>query len=265
MNTQLPIVVSLTSIQSRLEYVSKVIDSILNQSLKADRVLLWLSEDSHLLDQGVKEVPERLRELESLGLEIHWTKNTGPYRKLIPTAKLMNKENCLIVTADDDVIYPENWLERLVGEYQKNKDCVICYRGRIMSHEENTLRKLISRSKLKPYGKWTRTHEVKDKNELGPSLNIFPTGKDGVLYPSDRLHEELFNKSIYLDMVPTNDDIWFKAMTLITNTKVKCIEDHKDFSEIEETREATLFRLGGNRKKNDRMIHEVFARYNLLP
>ncbi|UXX79554.1 glycosyltransferase family 2 protein [Reichenbachiella carrageenanivorans] len=265
MNTQIPIVVSLTSIQSRLNYVSKAIESILNQDVKADRVLLWLSEEPHLLDEGVREIPESLKSLERRGLEIHWTKNTGPYRKLIPTAKLMNRDHCLIVTADDDVLYPSNWLQGLIGEYQKNQDCVICYRGRIISHEESLLNKIIGKRKLKPYSKWTRTHEIEDMRELGPSLMIFPTGKDGVLYPSQRLHEELFNKSIYMNMAPTNDDIWFKAMTMITDTKVKCIEGHQDFSEIEETRDATLFRTGGNRKNNDRMIYEIFDRYNLLP
>lgn len=262
MKKKLPIIVSLTSIQSRLEDASLTIKSLLAQSTKADKVVLWLSKEPHLLDQGVEEVPQSIRSLEQEGLEIRWTKNTGPYRKLIPTAKLMNRESCLIVTADDDVLYPDHWLKGLIDEYQRNEGCVICYRGRIMS-KSKALNRWLTSKKLKPYMKWLGTHEVEDKRQLGPSFEIFPTGKDGVLYPSDKLHEELFNKSIYLNMAPTNDDIWYKAMTMITGTKVKCIESHLDFPEVESGRNTRLFAFK-NKKSNDRMIHQIFERYKLL-
>lgn len=262
LNNKLPIIVSLTSIHSRLDLVSQTIESLLAQSVKADKVVLWLSKEPHLLDDGVKEVPESIKQLEKQGLEVKWTKNIGPYRKLIPTAKLMNRESCLIVTADDDVVYPENWLKGLIVEYNKNEGCVICYRGRIMS-KSTAINKWLTNKKLKPYMKWLRTHEVKDKSQLGPNFDIFPTGKDGVLYPSEKLHEELFNKSIYLTMAPTNDDIWFKAMTMITGTKVKCIENHLDFPETESARNSRLFAFK-NKKRNDRMIHQIFERYKLL-
>ena len=257
MKKKLPIIVSLTSIQSKLDDASLTIQSLLAQNVKADKVVLWLSKEPHLLDDGVQEVPESIKSLEKDGLEVKWTKNTGSYRKLIPTAKLMNRENCLIVTADDDVIYPEHWLKGLVEEYNKNEGCVICYRGRIMS-KSTALNKWLTNKKLKPYMKWLGTHEVEDKSQLGPSFEIFPTGKDGVLYPSDKLHEELFNKSIYLTMAPTNDDIWFKAMTMITGTKVKCVESHLDFPEKEKKHN-----IPKARKRNDRTIHKTFKRYKL--
>lgn len=258
MKKKLPIIVSLTSIQSKLDDASLTIQSLLAQNVKADKVVLWLSKEPHLLDDGVQEVPESIKSLEKDGLEVKWTKNTGSYRKLIPTAKLMNRENCLIVTADDDVIYPEHWLKGLVEEYNKNEGCVICYRGRIMS-KSTALNKWLTNKKLKPYMKWLGTHEVEDKSQLGPSFEIFPTGKGGVLYPSDKLHEELFNKSIYLTMAPTNDDIWFKAMTMITGTKVKCVESHLDFPENE-----NKHNIPKVRKRNDRTIHQIFERYKLL-
>ena len=261
-NKELPVIISLTSIQSRLNEVSHTIESLLNQSLKADRIVLWLSEKSHLLDDGIKEIPDELSELTKMGLEIKWTKNIGPYRKLIPTAKLMNRENCLIVTADDRVEYPKDWLKGLVDEYNKNEGCVICYQGRIMD-ESNHQNKWRKRKGLKPYAKWTRTHEVEDTKLLGPNLDIFPDGRGGVLYPSERLHEEIFNKSIYLKMAPQNEDLWFKAITMITDTKVKCVQNNYSLPETEDLVESRYFGLV-HTDPNDQVINQLFERYRLI-
>lgn len=257
---KLPVIVSLTSIQSRLDRVSVTIGSLLNQSLKADRVVLWLSEDPHLSDDGIREIPDSLNQLTQKGLEIKWTKNIGPYRKLIPTAKLMNHKNCLIATADDNVEYPKDWLKGLVEEYHKHEGCVICYQGRIMDKSHVGRKKRI---RLKPFSKWTRTYEAEDSRLLEPNLNIFPDGKSGVLYPSDCLHEEIFNKSIYLKMAPENEDIWFKTITMITNTRVKCIQNNYSLPETEDLVESRYFGLVQT-DPNDQVISQLFERYQLM-
>ncbi|WP_456458660.1 hypothetical protein [Reichenbachiella sp.] len=259
MKNELPIIVSLTSIRSRLDEASLTIKSLLDQNVKADKVVLWLSEKPHLSDDGIQEVPKSLLQLVDEGLEIKWTKNTGPYRKLIPTAKLMNKKQCLIVTADDCVVYPKDWLKGLIEAYRKHEGCVICYQGRIMDNSQSR----ISRKKLKPYQTWAKTKEVKDIKQLGPNFEIFPDGKAGVLYPSDKLHEELFNKSVYLEMAPTHEDIWFKTMTMMTDTKVKCIENSYNLPETEQTINSRFFGLLKT-DSNDQLIHQLLERYRLI-
>lgn len=262
MNNKLPIIVSLTSIQAKLDEASLTIQSILNQNVKADRVVLWLSEEAHLSDGGIQEIPDSLNELVDKGLEIRWTKNIGAYRKLIPTAKLMNHESCLIVTAADDVRYPSNWLQGLKEEYYKNEGCVICYQGRIMDKAASWSRWTVGK-KLKPYQQWVKTNEVTDKSKLGPNIEVFPDGKGGVLYPSDRLHEEIFNKSVYLKMAPTDEDIWFKTITMMTNTKVKCIEKSIDIPQSKEEPKPRFFSLLTS-DRNDQLIHKLLERYQLL-
>ncbi|MDW3209337.1 MAG: glycosyltransferase family A protein [Reichenbachiella sp.] len=262
MKNKLPIIVSLTSIQSKLDRASLTIQSILDQSVKADRVVLWLSEEAHLADDGIQEIPNSLKELVDKGLEIRWTKNIGAYRKLIPTAKLMNHESCLIVTAADDVLYPSNWLRGLKEEYYKNEGCVICYQGRIMD-KAASWSKWTAGKKLKPYQQWIKTNEVTDKSKLGPNIELFPDGKGGVLYPSDRLHEEIFNKSVYLKMAPTDEDIWFKTITMMTDTKVKCIENTYNLPETEQTINSRFFGLLKS-DSNDQLIHQLLERYQLI-
>lgn len=261
MKISLPIIVGLTSIRSRLEDASLAVESILDQSIKADQIVLWLSEEPHLLDDGVTEIPPSLKKLIDRGLKIRWTENIGPYRKLIATAKLMNRKDCLLVTADDNVIYPKNWLKGLKEAYEKHEGCVICYNGKIISKADR-LDRFFTKYSLKPYTKWIKTEEVEDDAKLGPSLDVFPIGKEGVLYPSKLLHEELFNKSIYMKMAPDNDDVWFKAITMITRTKVKCIAGHVAFAEVKNGKRAV--RIDQKNRTSDEAIKKIFGRYNLI-
>lgn len=260
-STQL-VIVSMTSMHSRMNDLHQTIESILAQTSPADEVILWLSKKPYLLDEGVHEIPETLKKLTSKGLSIMWTDNTGPYRKLIPTVELKKGTDCLIITADDDVVYPNDWLDGLLKEYEQNENCVICYRGRIIT-KETGIKSFLRNSKLKTYVKWPRTHEVEDKSMLGPNMEVFPTGKDGVLYPIASLSDKIFETKTFQELAPTNDDIWFKAMTMLTGTKVKCIDNHLDFPEIESARDSRLYAFS-NKKNNDVMIKKVFKKLELL-
>ena len=262
MNQHLPIIVSLTSTQSKLERASDTIMSLLTQSLKADQIILWLSKDSNALDEGVKTLPDSIKSLEKKGLIIKWTKNIGPYKKLIPTVKMMNRENFLIVTAADDIVYPQDWLKGLVNAYQKNEGCVICYHGKVMD-KASPVRKWLKGKKLKSFSKWIKTSEVSNLATLGNEKEIFPDGTGGVLYPSERLHEEIFNKSVYLRMAPKHEDVWFKAMTLLTDTKVHCVDSETGLPLIKSQQLSGISNYF-QRRKEDRLVQEVLERYSLI-
>ena len=109
LQTQPKLIVSLTSIKSRIVYLERVVRSILSQSRAPDRVVLHLSEEPYLQDGGVPQetLPTGLLTLEQAGLlEIRYVANIGPYRKLLPILRAEWEANCVIVTADDDTIYP---------------------------------------------------------------------------------------------------------------------------------------------------------------
>jgi len=247
-----PVTVSLTSTSERIDQVHQTIESILNQELKADKVILWLSQEPHLVDKGInpEDLNASLRSLLNQGLEIRWTKNTGPYRKAIPILKESEAAGSVLVTADDDIVYPSDWLKNLVKYHVAFPGAIICYRGFYM--------KGFSEGKLTPYMRWKR-----DKG-TEPSLSVFPTGKDGVLYPANSFNQEVFNESKYMALAPTADDVWLKAMSLLNHTCVKNITSHnkKDFPIIEGSNSKTLFQK--NRKGNDGIIAAVFKEYNLV-
>ena len=92
------IVVSLTTYGRRVHDVYLTIESLMEQTLKANRILLFL-------DNGFRStpLPITLKKLEERGLEIHFCKDIRSYTKLIPA--LMMCPDDAIVTVDDDMSF----------------------------------------------------------------------------------------------------------------------------------------------------------------
>lgn len=106
-------VVSLTTFPLRIGKVHLTIQSILRQSRPADRILLWLSKEEFPEEA---QLPANLLRLKEKGLDIRFCDNIRSFKKVFYTAQEF--ENDVIVTADDDALYPENWLEGLnEGDY----------------------------------------------------------------------------------------------------------------------------------------------------
>lgn len=136
------IYISLTTIKNRVNYLPQVIESLLGQNLKADLIFLNVSKEAYLLDEGISEtdIPAEVLNWKKEGLvKVNFVKNTGPYRKLLPVLQEKYEENCIIVTADDDVIYPPDWLEKMIKTSQEYPDSIISYRNRYIQYEGREL------------------------------------------------------------------------------------------------------------------------------
>ncbi|MDR1614865.1 MAG: glycosyltransferase, partial [Campylobacteraceae bacterium] len=79
------LIVSLTSYPARIKTVHKTIETLLSQSHKADKVILWLTYEE--FPNKEKDLPKELINLTKSGLSIFWCENLKPYNKLIPTLK----------------------------------------------------------------------------------------------------------------------------------------------------------------------------------
>jgi DNA-binding transcriptional LysR family regulator len=104
-------IVSLTSFPARADIVPQTIQSLLAQRPAPDLVVLYLAESQF----PGKKLPPALTRLakESNNFEIRWTQDTRSYKKLIPA--LRDFPDDIIITADDDVIYPTDWFARLIA------------------------------------------------------------------------------------------------------------------------------------------------------
>lgn len=101
----IPVIVSLTTIPSRLNIVGLVIRSILKQTYVPHKIVLYLNETYK------DEIPRSLASLTGDIFEIRYSPFTFSHRKLIHA--LEDFPNLTIITCDDDLIYPEEWLKSL--------------------------------------------------------------------------------------------------------------------------------------------------------
>ncbi len=241
------IVVSLTTWGKRLYDVAFAIESIMQQSMKANKIVLWLEEDL----KG-KVLPYALQNQQKRGLEIYYCKDLLAYKKLIPSMR--KYPNDAIITVDDDLLFDFDLVERLIMAYREQPATIHCCRKHIM---------LFNKGRLLPYIKWMRCN-----SEVGVNKMNFFTGGGGVLYPPHCLDEEVFNEVVFMDICKYADDVWFNAMALKKGTPINKIYTRdpqgEDYLENKGVQDDALKRINlyGDHL-NDRQIESVFSRYGL--
>jgi len=241
-----PIIVSLTTIPERLGKVHIAVEGLLGQTRQPDKLVLWLSE-------GLKNkvLPLPLQKQICRGLEIQFVEDIGPHTKAIYALK--HFADWRVVTADDDVLYPRNWLRDLIAAHEREPDCVTCHRAHRMIVDKDA-------GSLRPYTQW----DLLAQGYAEPSMRLFPTGVGGVLYPPGTLHSEVFNQTVFRQICPTADDVWFKAMSLLQG--VRCQKVRPLFAELPLVRGTQQNALGYRNfggGLNDVYLRAVFERYDL--
>jgi hypothetical protein len=243
------LVVSLTTIPQRINTVHLTIESIFQQSTKPDAVILWLDEDN--FDE--ESIPWMLRKMETRGLEIKFCEDIKSYKKLVFTHE--ERPEAAIVTADDDLIYPSTWLEKLYKRHLDEPSCVICHRGHWVRLADN--------GELLPYQEWG-----KETQQERPSYNIFPTGSGGVLYPPGSLNEQVSDIKLFRELSPSADDIWFKAMTMLNSRKVCCVMGGMMSDQsavlISESQQIALCHQNVAGGENQKQAEAVFTHFDLV-
>ncbi|WP_405304189.1 glycosyltransferase family 2 protein [Methanobrevibacter sp.] len=204
-DTQL--IVSLTSFPQRMYELHYTLYSLLNQDLKPDKVILWLAEDQ--FPNGEDDIPENVLNLKKNGLSIEWCDNISSYKKLIPS--LEEYPDDIIVTADDDLFYPTNWLKTLYDEHIKYPDLIIAHRIRKI-HFNDYL--------MSEYGEWDLSFD-----EEPPSFLNFSTNGAGTLFPPNSLYELVLDEELFKKLCPTADDVWIWAMAVLNDTKIKGVKN----------------------------------------
>ena len=246
------VVLSLTSYPARMYDIHYTIHSLLSQTLKPERLVLWLGNE-HFPD-GEASVPQPVLDMKTRGLEIRFCKDLRPFTKLLPAISAFPGK--AIVTADDDIFYPPDWLEKLVSAYRSDPKTIWC--NRVLTIEETP------EGELSPYRQWKIA-----TTPFPPSFANFITGVGGVLYPPGSLHEEVFNMDALSETTPFNDDIWFWAMAVKAGTKIGITPNGfpgyltyiNPRREIGLSDDGTLSSSNVVDGKNDTQLGNVFARY----
>lgn len=203
------IVVSLTSFPARINRVWLMIETVFRQSVKPDKIVLYLSINQF---PNYNSLPKRLLKLQKRGLEIYLKEDDLRSHKKYFYA-LQDFPYSSIITLDDDIYYNTNIVKDLITLHLKYPNSIICNRAWKIETENNV---------ILPYKKWSLLMK-----ETTPRTDIFPTGVGGVLYPPKTLHQEVLNVKIFKEIVLCADDIWLNAMAYINNSKyVKTSNDN---------------------------------------
>lgn len=241
------LVVSITSYPARIETLYQTIESIFRQTVKPEIIHVWLAESEF----SSQTLPASLERLRKRGIRLDFvSENLRPYKKLYYALQAYPEST--IITIDDDIIYPPNWLEQMLQAHRRYPEDILCYRGHDL--------RLVAPNVLMNY------NELKNKNRysIESSYELMPTGVSGVLYPPNSLHEEVLNKSLFLSLAPSSDDIWFKCCALLNKTKARRILQHNvHFKLIEGSQRTSLYHTNVIMKKNDEQLKRVFNHFDL--
>jgi hypothetical protein len=112
---------------------------------------------------------------------------------------------------------------------------------------------------LLPYRRWPRL----PGDVTG--LDLLALGIGGVLYPPGSLDGRLADADLIARLAPTADDIWFKAMTLLTRTPTRRIPGAPDRPAPASPGDRPLRRINYAQGGNDRQIAAVFGHFGLTP
>lgn len=237
---EVPVIVSLTTYGARSTVVHLAVESILAGGAKPKRFILWIDDES-ILDN----LPPGLRRLQSRGLEILLSSNYGPHTKYFPTLPIALGESSPLVIADDDVLYPKNWLSDLVSRHKVDTNIVVCHRAHRIT---------VQGGAFSPYSEWPQV------NDTRPSFNVFATGVSGVLYPVSLLAELSKQGERFLEVSPSADDVWLNAVAIGSGHRTAQVASQsKTYPVIPGTQKTALSRTNVGLNENDRQVQRAYS------
>ncbi|MBQ6980257.1 MAG: hypothetical protein IJQ07_06400 [Clostridia bacterium] len=192
------VILSLTSYPARIDQAYVAIKSLMCQSVKADKIILWLAESQF----KTFSLPKKFNRLVKRGLDIRYIEDLRSHKKYY-YALQEQKPNELVITYDDDIIYERNSIKKLIYKHNEFPDCIVCNRGHKIAFGENG---------IKPYKEWKVRF---DDGVDTPLMNIMPSTGNGCLYPYGVMPETTFNQELLKKNAFTADDIWMRFNSIV--------------------------------------------------
>ena len=199
------IVASYTTLPGRYEILHRSILSLTNQTRRPDVVYLCVPLKATQFD---KEYPPLPTELEELCTVVRINTDYGPITKVCGALLSETDPNTVIISCDDDVIFPPNFIQSMLEHHEKFPNSAICGTGALLSRG---LIFISIMSSLAPFRPWN--------GFIAP--NVPPEGRKvdlifgvaGVLYrrgffpPPEQLYDEILCHSMNDHAIFCNDDV----------------------------------------------------------
>jgi hypothetical protein len=229
--------ISLTSYGDRLSRVHLTIESIAQGRCRPGRLILYVDPEVE-----IEKLPRRLLKLRKRGLEIErsWGR-FGPHTKYYPYVKSQRPHSRALITADDDTLYPRDWMLRLEAAALGTPKEVLCYRAHRVDFAGD--------GSLRPYNSWEPVRS------LSASYRNFATGVSGVRYPAELLDRLADMGEAFVGTCPLADDVWLHYVAVAHSFRVRQIgAKPKKFPEIVSSQRQALHLGNTGRSGNDAQI-----------
>lgn len=241
------VILSLTSFPARINRVWIVIESLLRQQIKADRIVLWLSQNQF---KGF-DLPKSLIKLQKKGLEIRFVEgDIRSHKKYYYT--LLEYPNDLLVTVDDDLYYSSSFLKNLMEAHIKWPNAVISIYSFLIRYDE--------KGNVMPYEQWVQP--IKE-GCYPPGVIFFGSG-GGTLFPPQTLYPDVLNIDLARALCPLADDVWLNAMCQMSQVNIVKVRGNNILLPIYNhsfNKTETLSSINDGKKLNDIQIKNVKDHY----
>lgn len=242
-----PFIVSMTTHGDRLHEACLAIESIMQGTVKPNTIVLWLDEND------TRPLPVTLQRQMKRGLQVLRTRDIRSYTKLLPA--LTQFPEAHIVTIDDDIFYPHDFLEALLASHANDPKAIVA----------NMVMQLSRDSEGFPVGilEWPYLQEQPTD---GITRDLFFEGFGGVLYPAGCFSDEVFNEQVFKDICPTADDVWFNALARLSGTPILiCQRAPYDFIEAANVacQSTALHLINNSDNRNNRQLRAVWQHFHL--
>lgn len=229
------IIISITTHDERLKTVYLTLKSLMFQTVKADEIILYLAKGS-----GEGELV-REKELENAGVSIvRGVEDITCHKKYFYV--MAEKEDCIVITADDDNIYDDCFVEELVKFHRLFPKAVICRLGDRIKYDGNN---------VEPYIKWDDSSPSST-----PERQICIKSYAGVLYPPGEYRRRFLDKETFLSLSEFNDDLWITACLQEYGISVFNIGNNQAYV-IDEAQEIALWNGIETANRNDIYVRKL--------
>lgn len=240
------VIVSLTSFPARINTVWLTIVSLGNQLVKSKKIILYLSLNEFPNKQ--EDLPASIKNLQKFGLSVEFVKdNLKSHKKYFYSFQAFPED--IIITVDDDLLYPSDTISRLLALSKQFPDEVIANRSS---------RIVIDNNEISSYTNWEPC--------FNPACDkyLVAIGCGGVLYPTSFRPEVLFNVDLIRQLAPLADDLWLKSVQLLHGVRVVQGAFFSHPMTIPRTHKSSLMQVNvQSLKLNDRQFKELDNHFNL--
>lgn len=197
-------VVSYTTLPGRYDVLQKSVKSIIEQTLKPDKIYISIPEKSKRFGTVYPSLPDYIKNNCEI---VKMDNDYGPLSKIYGGLYNENDENTIIITCDDDVIFNKEHIKILVEKNEKY-GCAVSGTGALLGLGVNLISIV---SSVEPFDVIKGFTGFPIKKHGSKCDLLF--GVAGVLYkrwmfpPKDKLYEEIFKHALDYEDLFHNDDI----------------------------------------------------------